>query len=138
MASDFGANSYPCDYEITADERTWGILAHVSMIVTGLVGLAPLGPFIVWLIYKEKSKFVARHALEALVFSVGAFVFTIVFIIASVVLTCCSGGILGVLMAPVALLFSLAFLAYVVLACIRASERKYFDYPFTTKFVPKN
>src|SRR5215813_14461313 len=56
----------------TENERTWGMLAHLSAL-TGLVlpmiGLV-LGPLAVWLARRDHSAFVAAHAREALNFNI--------------------------------------------------------------------
>ena len=49
-------------YQLTPDDRTWGMLAHISPIVLGFIG-----PLIIWLVYKDKSPFISdqgdrRHA----------------------------------------------------------------------------
>lgn len=49
-----------------ADERTWAMLAHLSVLinlVTGYVGvLVPLG---IYLVFKDRSRYVAFHALQS-------------------------------------------------------------------------
>jgi uncharacterized protein len=47
------------------DERTWSILAHLSVLLL-LVGLMPFGALLIWLIYKDRSEKVRFHALQAL------------------------------------------------------------------------
>ena len=49
-----------------ADDRLWGMLAHLAWIVASIVALAPLGPLVVFLLYKDRSAFVRRQSLEAL------------------------------------------------------------------------
>lgn len=49
-----------------ADERLWGLLAHLSWILGAIVAIAPLGPLVVFLVYKDRSPFVREHAAEAL------------------------------------------------------------------------
>jgi hypothetical protein len=49
------------------DERTWSILAHLSMflnLVTGFLG--PVAALIIWLVYRDRSQKVAFHALQAM------------------------------------------------------------------------
>src|SRR5215472_16983418 len=56
----------------TENERTWGMLAHLSALaglVVPLVGIA-LGPLAVWLTRRDESEFVAEHAKEALNFNI--------------------------------------------------------------------
>jgi len=49
----------------TADERTQAMLAHLSMILLGIIG-----PLIFWLIGKDKSAFIDDQGKEALNFSI--------------------------------------------------------------------
>ena len=56
----------------TENERTWGMLAHLSALaglVMPLVGIV-LGPLLVWLTRRDESEFVAAHAKEALNFNI--------------------------------------------------------------------
>ena len=49
------------------DERTWSVLAHLSMflnLVTGFLG--PVAALIVYLVYKDRSPKVAFHALQSM------------------------------------------------------------------------
>ena len=53
------------------DERTWSMLAHLSVlldIVTGIGG--PIAALVIWLVYKDKSQRVAFHALQSLWYQV--------------------------------------------------------------------
>ena len=47
---------------ISQDDRTMGMLSYILGIFTGFVG-----PLVLWLIKKDQSKFVAYHALQALI-----------------------------------------------------------------------
>jgi uncharacterized Tic20 family protein len=45
------------------DERTWCILAHLSMFLNLLTGfLGPVAVLIIYLVYKDRSQKVAFHA----------------------------------------------------------------------------
>lgn len=62
--------------ELDDTQRMLAGLAHAS----SAVGLAMFGPFVLWLVYKDKEDggFVAYHALQATVFHVAAFAFVMV------------------------------------------------------------
>jgi uncharacterized protein len=52
-------------------ERTWSALAHLSTflnLVTGFLG--PVAAFVIWLVYKDDSPTVARHALRSVFYQV--------------------------------------------------------------------
>jgi len=51
------------------DERTWGMLAHLSTLLNLVTGFGgPIAALIIYIIYKDRSRFVAYHALQAMVF----------------------------------------------------------------------
>jgi uncharacterized Tic20 family protein len=51
------------------DERTWGTLAHLSTLLNLVTGFGgPIAALIIYIIYKDRSRFVAYHALQAMVF----------------------------------------------------------------------
>lgn len=54
------------------DERTWSILAHLSMflnLVTGFLG--PVAALVIWLVYRDRSQRVAFHALQSMWYQIG-------------------------------------------------------------------
>ena len=61
------------------NERTWAALAHASVLLTFVLGvstgglavlLAVLVPLAIWLAFRDRSRFVAFHAMQATVFQV--------------------------------------------------------------------
>ncbi len=53
------------------DERTWSMLAHLSVllnIVTGIGG--PIAALVIWLVYRDRSPRVSFHALQSLWYQV--------------------------------------------------------------------
>ena len=52
-----------------ADERSWAALAHLSALLNIFTGfLGPVAAFVVWLVYRERSSTVARHAMRSVVY----------------------------------------------------------------------
>ena len=131
MQNDFGGVSYPAEYAITQDEKTWGIIAHVSGIITGLFGLGFLGPLIVWLLKKDQSRFVGYNAFQALIFQAGLLITIVILMIAGFLLICI---FIGFLFIALGALMGLAGMIYSILGAVRAGEGKYFEYPLTGAF----
>lgn len=49
-----------------ADEKQWAMLAHLSVWVSVFTAfLGALAAFVIYFIYKDRSRFVAYHALQA-------------------------------------------------------------------------
>lgn len=94
------------------------MLAHISP----LVGLGFIGPLVVWLIYKDKSPFVADQAKEALNFSLAVLV---------AVLVLCATCI-GVVVAPVV---SIGAIVYGIIAAMESNKGVWYRYPYTIRMI---
>jgi len=150
--------------ETTKQERNWAALAHFSAIVTLLfsIGSGGLGaiPFVfiplgIYLAFKEKSKFVAFHAAQAValqvVGSVGYFLFilagvlsvSVVWIVSALLVVILVGILLLILVAPlvtaavalviVAAPFVLAVLS--IVGGIEAYHGREYRYPYLGNWV---
>jgi len=111
----------------TENERTWGMLAHLSALaglVVPLFGIV-LGPLVVWLAKRDESVFVAAHAKEALNFNISVLLGAIVCMLLMLVF-------IGVLLGTA--LF-IAWLVMTLVAAIKASEGHPYRYPFSLRLV---
>jgi uncharacterized Tic20 family protein len=108
------------------DERTWSILAHLSVLV-GLVGLMPLGALIIWLVYKDRSRRVGFHALQALWYQIAWLVILVVGWFVTFVLAFI---LIGLLLIPVMLIASLAPFVHGCYAAYKVSQGVDYRYPF--------
>jgi uncharacterized Tic20 family protein len=53
------------------DERTWSVLAHLSIFLNLFTGfLGPVAALVIWLVYKDRSQKVAFHALQSMWYQV--------------------------------------------------------------------
>ena len=94
--------------EVTSEDRTQGMLAHLSMIILGVVG-----PLIFWLIGKDKSAFQKDQSTEALNFSILGTIITIV--------TCGIGWI--------------AMAIFAIIGGLAANKGEAYRYPFNWRLV---
>jgi uncharacterized Tic20 family protein len=106
---------------ITQDEKLWAMLAHLA----GLLGYAVafgqyIAPLVIYLIYKDKSRFVAFHALQSLFFQLGLLVATGLGLIITF-LTCGVGAVLLIALAVGAVV-------YIIIAAIKANQGEWFEY----------
>jgi uncharacterized protein len=66
----------------SADERTMAALSHGSAILNMFAGIGGLiAAFIIWMTQKEKSAWVAFHALQSLVFQAAVITVTVVVVV---------------------------------------------------------
>lgn len=110
-------------YMPTEDERTWGLLAHLSGLIAGLIALPPLGPLVVWLMKKDQSPFVADQAKEALNFQI-----TLIIAILVCFVTC-----IGAILVPIVAVGGLVF---AIIGGMEANKGVYYRYPYTIRLVP--
>jgi len=106
--------------EISSDEKTMAILAHVLGIVSMFVG-----PLIIWLIKKDESKFVDHHGKEALNFQI---LITGLYILGTILTTI----IIGVCIYPIA---AIAAIVFGIMAAVAANKGEWYKYPVSIRFI---
>lgn len=116
-----------------SDERTWAMLAHLSILINLVSGiLGPVAALIIYLVYKDRSRYVAYQSLQALIFQLVAWVGAGVIVGASwAIVGVLSAVIVGICLIPIAAIISLlplGALVYGVLAGIKCSQGEDFRY----------
>jgi len=117
-----------------SDERTWAMLAHLSVLVNLFTAfLGPIAALVIYLVYKDRSRYVAYQALQSFVFQligwVGGGALTVLAWTVSGALVAVVG--LGCLLMPCASIISLipvATLVYGVIGGIQCSQGQDFRY----------
>lgn len=116
-----------------SDERTWAMLAHLSVLlnlVTGMLG--PVAALIIYLVFKDRSRYVAYQSLQSLIFQLitwvgGGVLIGITAAIAGILTMVAVGLCLFPLVALLALI-PLAGLVYGVIGGIQCSQGQDFRY----------
>ena len=108
-----------------SDERTWGMLAHISSILAAIVGLSFLGPLAVLLIQGNKSQFVRRQAIEALNFQITTYIAAIVSGLLILL-------VIGIVLLPLVLL---AWLILTIVAGVAANNGQDYRYPLNIRLI---
>src|ERR687894_2150714 len=88
------------------DERTWSVIAHLSVLLA-LVGLMPFGALLVWLLYKDRSRKVRFHALQALWYQIAWIVILVAYALVTVVLSLVTLGLFMFILLPILALIPL-------------------------------
>lgn len=111
---------------ISAEDRKWGMLVHLSAFAGLLIPLGTLlGPLAVWLLKREQSIFVDDQGKEALNFQLTVIIYSI---ISSLLIVVGIGIVLLVIIGIMALILT-------VMAGIKANEGIYYRYPFTFRLI---
>jgi uncharacterized Tic20 family protein len=116
------------------DERTWGLVGHLSWLAASLVALPFLGPLVVFLVFKDRSRFVREHAAEALNMNIALIVYSIVLSIAFAVVTVLTLG-LGFLLFYLLAVPYVVYLVFSILGAIAASQGRAYRYPLVFRLV---
>jgi uncharacterized Tic20 family protein len=122
---------------VSAEERQWGMFAHLSMLAAGLLTSVLggwgwfLGPLIIWLMKKDTMPFVADQAKEALNFSI---VVTLAFLIL-MALGLLTLGIGFLIAMPLMVIIGIAALVLTIIAAMKANEGIRYRYPFNIRFI---
>lgn len=118
---------------LSAEERQWAMLAHLSVLLNLATGLGgPIAAFLIYLFYRERSRYVAFHALQSLVFQLFAWV--VAGVVAGVIWALAialTALVVGMCLYPFACLISLiplGALVYGIVAAIACSRGEDFRY----------
>jgi uncharacterized Tic20 family protein len=117
------------------DERTWSILAHLSMflnLVTGFLG--PVAALVIWLVYRDRSARIAFHALESMWYQIGWLVILAVGWTITGLLTLV---LIGFVLFPVMALVSVVPFVHAGYAAYRVNQGEAYRYLFAADLVDK-
>jgi uncharacterized Tic20 family protein len=119
--------------EVTQEQKTWGMIAHLSALVGLIIPFGNiLGPLVVWLIKKDTMPFVDDQGKEALNFNITlAIVIAGLMIVGTVLLVI----VIGFLFYLIAGIIGLAGLVFMVIAGIKANEGVAYRYPFIFRLI---
>ena len=103
-----------------SDQRLWATLAHIGPIIIGFVA-----PLVIWLIYKDRGRYVADQAKEALNFQITV---TIAATISSILIF----AFIGIVLLPAVLIVALVLM---IMAAIAANKGQAYRYPVSLRLV---
>jgi uncharacterized protein len=117
------------------EERTWSVLAHLSMFLNLLTGfLGPVAALIIWLVYKDRSQKVAFHALQSTWYQIGWLVILAVGWTVTGLLTMI---LIGFLLIPVMAIVSVVPFVHAAYAAYRVSRDDGYRYPIAADLVER-
>ncbi|HEV6955154.1 MAG TPA: DUF4870 domain-containing protein [Promicromonospora sp.] len=104
-----------------SDERLWGVLSQVGPFVAGFIA-----PLVIWLVFRERSRFVDQEAKESLNFQITVAVAHV----AAFLITTITFGIGGI----VYLVF-VAVIVFQILAAVANNRGEPYRYPVNIRFI---
>ncbi len=115
------------------DERTWSMLAHLSVLLNLITGIGgPVAALVIWLVYKDKSSRVAFHALQSLWYQVA---WAVILVVGWTVTFILSFILIGLLLIPVMLIVSLVPFVHQCYAAYKVSQGVHYRYPIIADMV---
>ena len=114
-----------------SEERTWAMVAHIGVLVAAWFAMGFLCPLIIWLVFRYRSDFVRRHAVESLNFQISLLIYTAI----AVVLVLITFGLGVLIIVPLIVIGAVAAVVVIVLATIAASSGQEYRYPLTIRLV---
>ncbi|MBW8011006.1 MAG: DUF4870 domain-containing protein [Chloroflexi bacterium] len=115
-----------------SDERLWAMLAHLSVLVNLFTGfLGAVIALVIYIMYKDRSKFVAYHSFQALIFQLILLGIGVLVGIAWGATWLLSMVLIGLICIPFTCILSLIPLAgivYAVVGGIQANQGEDFRY----------
>jgi uncharacterized Tic20 family protein len=123
IPEDYGPRpaSYPRATLDSASERTWSVLAHLSIFLNVFSGgfLGPVAAGAIWLVYRDRSARVAFHALQSLWYQLAWLVIVTVGWTVAGILT---AVLIGFLLFPVMLLLTLVPFVHAAYAAYKVGQ----------------
>ena len=124
--------------ETNAEERKWAMLAHLSILIGGILtsGWAGsvgffIGPLVIWLMKKDTMPFVNDQAKEALNFAITVSIVCL----ALLLLTIMSLGLGALITIPAMVIIGFGSLILVIMAAMKANEGVTYRYPFAFRLI---
>jgi len=122
----------------SADQRQWGMFAHLSALLGGLLTGALgggwgvfIGPLIIWLIKKDTMPFVDDQGKEALNFNITVAIVFVVLLLLSIM----TFGIGLIIAIPLWVIIGITWLVFTIIAAVKANEGVRYRYPFTLRLI---
>ena len=115
------------------DERTWSVLAHLSMFLNLFTGfLGPVAALIIWLLYKDRSQKVSFNALQSMWYQIG---WLVILAVGWMVTTVLLVVLIGFVLIPVMAIISVVPFVHAGYAAYRVSQGENFRYPIAADLV---
>lgn len=114
------------------DKSTEKVLAMVLHLSGFLNGVFPIiVPLLIWLLKKDESQFINEHGKSALNFQLT----TIILGLAALLFTLFTFGLGAFFMIPLAIIFGILYIIFIIIATINASGGQLYKYPISFNLI---
>lgn len=113
------------------DARNLALAAHLSALLSLVVGFPFIGPLIIYLVKKD-DPFVRRHAAEALNFNLSVMLYAVAIAVVGLLLLIV---LVGILVFGLLIPLGIFWILFICIAATRAAQGAEYRYPLTIRFV---
>ncbi|MGP9744571.1 DUF4870 domain-containing protein [Brachybacterium sp. AOP29-B2-41] len=120
-----------------SDSRMWGMFSQLAVVLGHVISwgfLGWVGPLIIFLMYKDRDRFVRFHATEALNGAIAVLIAQVALTIVITILTIFTLGV-GSILYPLVGLPALLQLVFSIVGAVKANQGEYWAYPFNLRLV---
>lgn len=120
-----------------SDARLWSLFAHLSVIIGYIVGvgfLGWLGPLIIFLVYKDRDRYVRYNAAEALNAAIAVVILSVVLWIGIGIVGVVTLGI-GFLLSPIAYIPAVVHGIFAIVGAVKSNQGAWWNYPVNLRLV---
>ncbi|HEY0475487.1 MAG TPA: DUF4870 domain-containing protein [Kribbella sp.] len=114
-----------------SEERTWAVIAQIGTLVAAWLAMGFLCPLAIWLIFRNRSDYVRRQALESLNFQISLLIYSAI----AIVLVLVTFGLGVLIVIPLVVIGAIAALVVIVMATLAAANGQDYRYPLTIRLV---
>ena len=115
------------------DERTWSVLAHLSVFVNLLTGfLGPVVALIIWFVYRDSSEKVSFHALQSALYQLA---WAVILAIGWTITALLTVIIIGLLLIPVMIVLSVVPFVHMAYAAYKVNQGVDYRYPLVADLI---
>ncbi len=123
--------SYAPSTTTTQTDRNWASASHWGTLVAAWLAMGFLAPLLIMLTVGQQSPFVRKHAVESLNFQISLLIYGA----AAVLFSILTIGLGLLIVIPLAAVFLVAALIFLIQASIKAANGEDYSYPLTLRFV---
>jgi uncharacterized protein len=117
------------------DENTWSVLAHLSLVLNLFTGfLGPVAAFIIWLVYKDRSRRISFPALQSALYQLAWIVILAVGWTVAGLLTII---LVGFLPFPVMIVLTVAPFVHMAYAAYKVNQGVDYRYPLVADLLER-
>ena len=116
-----------------SDERTWSVLAHLSVFVNLLTGfLGPVVALIIWFVYRDRSERVSFHALQSALYQLA---WAVILAVGWTITGLLTVIIIGLLLIPVMIVLSVVPFVHMAYAAYKVNQGVDYRYPIVADLI---